>query len=72
MRGCITIEVSKPYDDYMSRDFYCRKVIYALPLQAAVNSKLLFLYMGVIFRGPLMMWLLFRHLTWFAEGVGEL
>lgn len=42
----IAIEISKPPDDYIPRNFYCRKGMYALPVQACVDARYRFLYMS--------------------------
>eukprot|EP00171_Calliarthron_tuberculosum_P022194 IDg22194t1 len=42
----IAITISKPPDNYVPRNFYCRKGMYALPVQAVVDSRYRFLYMS--------------------------
>ena len=42
----IAIAIRKPPDEYMPRNFYCRKGMYALPVQAVVDSTMRFLYMS--------------------------
>ncbi len=49
--GCVgaldglAIAIQKPPDEYVSRFFYCRKGIYALPVQAMVDARYRFIYM---------------------------
>ncbi len=51
IHGCIgaldgiAIAIQKPPDQYVPRNFYCRKGKYALPVQAVVDYKYRFLYM---------------------------
>ncbi len=47
----IAIEISKPKDDYFPRKFYCRKGVYAIPVQAVVSSSYKFMYMSVTCAG---------------------
>ena len=42
----IAISIRKPPDEYVPRNFYCRKGMYALPVQAVVDSMLRFRYMS--------------------------
>ena len=41
----IAIAIRKPPDEYIPRNFHGRKGMYALPVHAVVDRKLLFLYM---------------------------
>ncbi len=41
----IAIAIQKPPDEYVPRNFYCRKGIYALPVQAMVDARNRFVYM---------------------------
>ncbi len=47
----ICIEISKQKDDYVPRKFYCRKGMYAIPVQAVVNSAYMFMYMSATCAG---------------------
>jgi hypothetical protein len=42
----ISIEIAKPHDRYIPRNFFCRKGMYALPVQAIVDSTYRFTYMS--------------------------
>ena len=42
----IAIAIKKTPDTYMPSNFYCRKSMYALPVQAVVDSTMRFLYMS--------------------------
>ena len=42
----ISIAIQKPPDEYVPRNFYCRKGMYAMPVQAIVDSRYRFLYMS--------------------------
>jgi hypothetical protein len=42
----ISIEIMKPLDKYVPRNFFCRKGMYALPVQAIVDSTYRFTYMS--------------------------
>jgi len=42
----IAVGIKKPPDEYVPRNFYCRKGMYALPVQAVVDSNLRFRYMS--------------------------
>jgi hypothetical protein len=52
LQGCvgavdgICIEMQKHADEYDSRNFYCRKGIYAIPAQAVLDAKYRFLYLS--------------------------
>lgn len=41
-----TISIKRPPDEYMPRNFYCRKGMYAFPVQAVVDSDSRFRYMS--------------------------
>ena len=41
---CIEISIKRPPDEFVPRNFYCRKGMYAFPVQAVVDSKLRFRY----------------------------
>jgi DDE superfamily endonuclease len=57
LHGCIgaldglSVENQKPSDEHNPRDYYCRKGMYALPVQAVVDSKYRFLFMSAKCRG---------------------
>jgi hypothetical protein len=42
----IAISILKPPDEFVPRNFYCRKGMYALPIQAIVDSSYKFIYMS--------------------------
>ncbi len=42
----IAITICKPPDHYVPRNFFCRKGMYALPVQAVVDARYRFLYMS--------------------------
>jgi DDE superfamily endonuclease len=42
----IAIAIVKPPDEFVPRNFYCRKGMYCLPVQAVVDSTYRFLYMS--------------------------
>lgn len=42
----IAIAIKRPPDEFMPRNFYCRKGMYAFPVQAVVDSELRFRYMS--------------------------
>ena len=42
----IAISIRKPPDEYALRNFYWRKGMYALPVQAVVDSELMFRHMS--------------------------
>eukprot|EP00171_Calliarthron_tuberculosum_P002445 IDg2445t1 len=54
IRGCIAaidgiaIGIQKPPDEYMPRNFFCRKGKFALPVQACVDSNYRFLTMSCV------------------------
>lgn len=47
----IDIEIAKPDDEFFPRNFFCRNGLCALPLQAAVDRKLRFIYMSGMWCG---------------------
>lgn len=49
----IDIGIKKPPNGYVSRNFYCREVIYTLAVYAVVDSNLRFLYMSFTCSGSI-------------------
>ena len=47
----LSLEIMKPHDDDCPRNFYCRKGIYALCVQAIVDSRYRFTYMSSVCSG---------------------
>lgn len=42
----IAIAIRKPTDEYVLRNFYCKKNMYAFSILAVIDSKLRFMYMS--------------------------
>jgi hypothetical protein len=44
----IALKITKPDDEQVTRNYWCRKGYYAIPVQAVVDSSYLFMYMSAM------------------------